>query len=75
MSNFKCSECGMINIDCGKGGYKTPREIELENIISEIKNVCLEDTRTFADGTTVRYDSLDDILDIINKAKGENKNE
>lgn len=30
MSNFKCSECGMINIDCGKEGYKTPREIELE---------------------------------------------
>ena len=30
MSNFQCPECGMINIDCGKGGYKTPREIELE---------------------------------------------
>lgn len=30
MSNFKCSECGTINIDCGKEGYKTPREIELE---------------------------------------------
>lgn len=30
MSNFKCSECGTINIDCGLGGFKTPREIELE---------------------------------------------
>ena len=30
MSNFKCSECGTVNIDCGKEGYKTPREIELE---------------------------------------------
>lgn len=30
MSNFKCSECGTINIDCGKKGYKTPREIKLE---------------------------------------------
>lgn len=30
MSNYKCPECGMINIDCGKEGYKTPREIELE---------------------------------------------
>lgn len=30
MSNFKCSECGMINIDCGKSVFKTPREIELE---------------------------------------------
>lgn len=69
MSNFKCSECGMIKIDCGKEGYKTPRELELENIISEIKKVCIEDTRIFADGTEVRYDSLDKILDIINKAK------
>ena len=69
MSNFKCDKCGMTNIDCGDVGYKTPREIELENIISEIKNVCQEDTRTFADGTQIRYDSLDEILDIINKAK------
>ena len=30
MSNFICSECGMNNIDCGKAGYKTAREIELE---------------------------------------------
>lgn len=30
MSNFICSECGMNNIDCGRDGYKTPREIELE---------------------------------------------
>ena len=69
MTNFKCPYCGMTNIDCGLGVFKTPREIELENIISEIKNVCLEDTREFADGTTVRYDALDEILDIINKVK------
>lgn len=36
--------------------------------LDEIEKVCLEDTRTFADGTQIRYDSLDDILDIINKA-------
>lgn len=30
MSNFKCSECGTVNIDCGLGVFKTPREIELE---------------------------------------------
>ena len=35
MSNFKCSECGTINIDCGKEGYKTPREIELEKQLKE----------------------------------------
>ena len=28
MSNYKCPECGMINIDCGKEGYKTYIEWE-----------------------------------------------
>lgn len=69
MSNFVCPHCGMVNIDCGSEGYKTPREIELENIISEIKEICIKDVYTFADGTELRYDSLDDILDIISKAK------
>ena len=69
MSNFVCPHCGMTNIDCGDVGYKTPREIELENIISEIKNVCQEDTYTFTDGTQIRYDSLDEILNIINEVK------
>ena len=30
MSNFTCPTCGLTNIDCGKDGYKTAREIELE---------------------------------------------
>lgn len=30
MSNFQCPHCGMTNIDCGRDGYKTPKEIELE---------------------------------------------
>ena len=42
--------------------------------LEEIKKVCIEDTREFADGTTVRYDSLDDILDIIKKKQKENEN-
>lgn len=37
--------------------------------LEEIEEVCIKDTREFADGTAVRYDSLDEILDIINKAK------
>lgn len=41
------------------------------SIIEEIEKVCLEDTYTFADGTQIRYDSLDEILNIINKVKGE----
>ena len=43
--------------------------------LEEIEKVCIEDTREFADGTTVRYDALDKILDIINKAKGAVMNE
>lgn len=39
MSNFKCSECGMINVDCGKEGYKTPREIELEKENETLKSL------------------------------------
>ena len=30
MSNFICPTCGFTNIDCGKAGYKTEREIELK---------------------------------------------
>lgn len=30
MSNFTRPTCGLTNIDCGKDGYKTAREIELE---------------------------------------------
>ena len=39
--------------------------------LEEIEKVCIEYTREFADGATVHYYSLDEILDIINKAKGE----
>lgn len=40
--------------------------------LDEIERICLEDVYIFADGTKLRYDSLDDILDIINKLKGGN---
>lgn len=39
MSNFQCPCCGMTNIDCGKTGFKTPREIELEETIEKIEKV------------------------------------
>lgn len=38
MSNFQCPHCGMTNIDCGRNGYKTPKEIRLENKLNKIKN-------------------------------------
>lgn len=75
-----CNDCGEkddYNIPCKiirDLDYELQKEIEENNLYhkarDEIKKVCLEDTYTFADGTQVRYDTLDDILDIINKAKG-----
>lgn len=37
MSNFKCNKCGFINIDCGKDGYKTPKEINLEFKVKDLE--------------------------------------
>lgn len=50
-------------IDAEKNRYRKALE--------EIKRICLEDTYTFTDGTTIRYDTLDDILDIVNRGEGE----
>lgn len=45
---------------------------EYKKALKGIERICLEDVHIFADGTELRYDSLDDILDIINKLKGGN---
>lgn len=37
MSNFICPTCGLTNIDCGKAGYKTDRDIELEKKLEIIR--------------------------------------
>lgn len=55
---YQCVDC--MNVKSGR--YR--------KAIDEIERVCIEDTRTFVDGTQVRYDSLDDILSIINKLIG-----
>ena len=39
MSSYKCPYCGMTNIDCGKAGFKTPREIELEKENETLKSL------------------------------------
>ena len=46
---------------------------EYKKALEEIGKVCIKDTREFADGTQIRYDSLDEILNIINKVKEENE--
>jgi len=38
MSNFVCPYCGIVNIDCGKEGYKTPEEIKLEKQLEEARD-------------------------------------
>ena len=75
-----CNECGErddYNIPCKMIrdlDYGLQKEIEknecYHKALKEIEKVCLEDTYTFADGAQIRYDSLDDILNIINKTKG-----
>lgn len=54
MSNFICPTCGFNNIDCGKDGYKTDREIELEKKL-EIAKETLEWIEEQAD-TSTQYD-------------------
>ena len=45
MSNFTCPTCGLTNIDCGKDGYKTAREIELEKKLE----IAVEALKRYAD--------------------------
>ena len=49
MSNFICPTCGFTNIDCGKAGYKTDREIVLEKKLEIAVSVLEEyaDARTW----------------------------
>lgn len=54
MSNFTCPTCGLTNIDCGKAGYKTAREIELEKKL-EIAVQALKWIEEQAD-TSTQYD-------------------
>ena len=65
--------CAENNYNCiWKKYLRKEQECEkYEQALDEIKSICLKDVHTFADGTELRYDSLDEILDIINKAKGE----
>lgn len=57
---------------CSRLADKNKKCEKYEQVLEEIEKVCIEDTRIFADGTEVRYDSLDKILDIISEAKGDN---
>lgn len=62
---------GIDNQECWDIAFLKDENARYRKALEEIEEVCMEDTRTFADGTQLRYSSLDEILYIINKAKGE----
>lgn len=62
MSNFQCPHCGMTNIDCGKHGYKTPKEINYEKTLTKIIKIA----RIYRG-----IPEMDRILQIIRKAQNE----
>lgn len=74
MSNFQCPHCGMVNIDCEKEGFKTPKELEYEKALKEIEKAtkinCEEICgRKFEDCNDTSCFSAE-LLGIVNKAKG-----
>ena len=69
IKELRFSVSDLTNRFCFLNAEKSFRIVDLEQTLDEIKSICLKDVHTFADGTQLRYDSLDEILDIINKAK------
>lgn len=66
--NQTCTECYEDGYNVGRGENK--ELARYRKALEEIEQACLNDAYTFADGKQIRYDTLDDILNIINKAKG-----
>lgn len=57
MSNFTCPTCGLTNIDCGKAGFKTKQEIELEKKL-KIALKALNEIRNEAETATWNVNAL-----------------
>lgn len=78
MSNFQCPQCGMVNIDCGKEGYKTPKELGYEKTLEEIERELKEDV--YCESQECGCDDFEEclncvktqILDIISNARKDN---
>lgn len=67
MSNFVCEHCGMVNIDCGKEGYKTPKEIVLEETLDKIKVIAEDITR--ADLMITMISKAQEIIKLTGEVK------
>ena len=75
MSNFTCPTSGLTNIDCGKAGYKTAREIELEKKL-KIAVKALEkmvNYNSVAEQTDKYYYIVLDVREVCKKALKEIK--
>ena len=76
MSNFTCPTCGFTNIDCGKAGYKTAREIELEKkleiAVKALKELSNETLVTAGGGcyANTAYDRAQKALAKIKEIEG-----
>ena len=69
--NIQCPQCGMVNIDCGKEGYKTPKELRYEKALEEIEEILDNDDFGYCpldDSEDCHRTTYKKILDIINKA-------
>lgn len=61
MSNFICPKCRMTNIDCGKAGYKTDKEIKLEKKL----DIAVKALEWFTSYNFIRNDFAKDALKKI----------
>lgn len=78
MSNFICPTCGFTNIDCGKAGYKTDREIELDKKLDiAVKAInsaaeylaCMEDLSDLNNGKCNEQMALEALNEALEKIK------
>lgn len=58
MSNYICPTCGTTNIDCGKSGYKTDREIELEKKLDIAVKALIIYKNLRYDGSVTNYEYI-----------------
>ena len=74
MSNFICPTCGFNNIDCGKAGCKTAREIELkkklEIAVKALEEISHEILLTAGGGCYVNT-ACDKAQEALAKIKGD----
>lgn len=64
MANFQCSNCGFTNIDLGKRGYFTPKEINLA-IVTQMAAKLLMNQK---EGAVITKEQEDEAQQVIKTA-------